>query len=115
MKTISRIILLIVIALSFNACTHNNGDIGDLFGTWKLETITIDGEKDVHNKRRCHKENKDTSNILPMLSAWKEQADMLRAGKIDIHDYNKWRYNFPKYDNTQKWVKIPIDLSDELK
>lgn len=50
-----------------------------------------------------------------MLSAWKEQADMLRAGKIDIHDYNKWRYNFPKYDNTQKWVKIPIDLSDELK
>lgn len=27
-------------------CTHNNGDIGDLFGTWKLEKITIDGEID---------------------------------------------------------------------
>lgn len=39
--------ILAVIALSGLACcTHNNGDIGDLFGTWKLDKITIDGEVD---------------------------------------------------------------------
>ena len=85
-----------------------------LFALEDIYGLTID-ESDGEICIKLNKENKDTSNILPMLSAWKEQANMLRAGKIDGHDYNKWRYKFPKYDNTQKWVKIPIDLSDELK
>lgn len=46
MKLAYRIITLLIIALTFNACTHNNGDIGELFGTWKLQSITIDGEID---------------------------------------------------------------------
>ena len=25
-------------------CTHNNGDIGPLFGTWALDCMSIDGE-----------------------------------------------------------------------
>lgn len=36
--------LLFILALT--SCMHNDGDIGNLFGTWKIETITIDGEKD---------------------------------------------------------------------
>lgn len=27
-------------------CTRNNGDIGDWFGTWRVESITVDGEPD---------------------------------------------------------------------
>ena len=46
MKTLSRIILIITALISLNACTHNNGDIGHLFGTWKLDAITINGEVD---------------------------------------------------------------------
>ncbi len=35
-------ILLIAIVGSISSCTHNNGDIGDWFGTWILESIYID-------------------------------------------------------------------------
>lgn len=35
-----------IFMLAITSCTHNNGDIGDWFGTWRLESITIDGEAD---------------------------------------------------------------------
>lgn len=85
-----------------------------LFALEDIYGFSID-ESDGEICIKINKDNNNTSNIFPMLSAWKEQSDMLKAGKIDVDDYNKWRYNFPKYDTTQKWVKIPIDLSDELK
>ncbi len=78
MKTISHIIALIIIALSFNACTHNNGDIGDIFGTWKLESITINGENDTTYQ----------NNIL-----WKFQASiisMIRANDITHDRLETW-------------------------
>lgn len=37
-------ITFILISLSLlMACTHNNGDIGELFGRWRLESLTADG------------------------------------------------------------------------
>ena len=42
MKHISSYIIC-AIALLFGACTHNNGDIGPLFGTWALDGMTVDG------------------------------------------------------------------------
>lgn len=33
------------VALLFGGCTRNNGDIGDLFGIWRLESLTADGEE----------------------------------------------------------------------
>lgn len=38
--------MAMVALVALNGCTHNNGDIGDLFGTWKLEEITVDGQAD---------------------------------------------------------------------
>lgn len=37
-------ILTIILPLLFAACTHNNGDIGHLFGSWVLTSMTVDGE-----------------------------------------------------------------------
>ncbi len=34
---------MILVAVCFAACTHNNGDIGPLFGQWAMTTITCDG------------------------------------------------------------------------
>lgn len=34
---------LLVTMMTLMSCTRNNGDIGDLFGRWKLETLTADG------------------------------------------------------------------------
>ncbi len=39
-----RITLLIaLLAALLSACTRHNGDIGDYFGTWHVETVTADG------------------------------------------------------------------------
>lgn len=39
-------LLMMVMAAVMPACTHNNGDIGLLFGSWTLEEITVDGVPD---------------------------------------------------------------------
>ena len=42
-------------------------------------------------------------------------AGKLEAGEITREDYDRWRYNYPKYDTTRKWVKVPSkELSDFL-
>lgn len=40
------IIAAAVILLLPSSCTRNNGDIGPWFGTWRLESITVNGEPD---------------------------------------------------------------------
>lgn len=34
--------LVCVMSAVLSSCTHNNGDIGPLFGTWRLDAISID-------------------------------------------------------------------------
>ena len=59
--------------------------------------------------------SKDAAELLKMLSAWKEQADKLSAEEISREDYDQWRYNYPKFDTTQHWAKVPSEeLSDTL-
>ncbi|MDE6269471.1 MAG: lipocalin-like domain-containing protein [Muribaculaceae bacterium] len=43
MKTTVRILILLLASVVAAACTHNNGDIGPLFGTWALDRMTVDG------------------------------------------------------------------------
>lgn len=42
----NRILLpvLIFISLIFSGCTQNNGNVGDLFGSWVLDSMTVDGQ-----------------------------------------------------------------------
>ena len=35
--------LLLAVMLTAAACTHNNGDIGNWFGTWAVDEISVDG------------------------------------------------------------------------
>ena len=47
------------------------------------------------------------------------QADIFQGGRqareITKEDYDRWRYNYPKYDTTQRWAKVPSkELSDAL-
>lgn len=46
MKQINIIIALVATMLGFASCTHNDGDIGPLFGTWHVESIDVDGTPD---------------------------------------------------------------------
>lgn len=95
-----------------------DSDIGLMHTLFALEDIRgltigeIDGEI-------CLKLDKSKGktyvDMLEMLSAWAEQAKKLEAGEITKEDYDRWRYNYPKYDTTRKWVKVPSkELSDFL-
>ena len=40
---------------------------------------------------------------------------MLKAGEITQDEYDRWRYRYPEFDNTQRWAKVPSqELSDML-
>lgn len=57
----------------------------------------------------------DAAELSEMLVAWAEQAEKYRSGEINREDYDKWRYNYPKYDETSGYVKVPSQqLSDAL-
>ncbi len=59
--------------------------------------------------------SKDATALLKMLCAWKKQADKLSAEEISREDYDQLRFNYPKFDTTQHWAKVPSkELSDAL-
>ena len=61
------------------------------------------------------RKGKDAAELSEMLTAWAEQAEKYRNGKIYREDYDKWRYNYPKYDETSGYVKVPSQqFSDAL-
>lgn len=43
MRYIIQYILLPALLLIATGCTHNDGDIGQWFGTWQLEEVAVDG------------------------------------------------------------------------
>lgn len=53
------------------------------------------------------RKGKDDAELSEMLTAWAEQAEKLRNGEINRKDYDKWSYNYPKYDETSGYVKVP--------
>ena len=93
-------------------------DIGLMHTLFALEDIrglTI-GEIDGEVCLRLDK-SKGTAYhaMFEMLTAWAEQKRRLEAGDDTREDYDRWRYNYPKYDTTQRWAKVPSqELSDAL-
>ena len=95
-----------------------DSDIGLMHTLFALEDIRgltigeIDGEICLKLDKS---KGKTYADMLEMLSAWAEQAKKLEVGEITREDYDRWRYNYPKYDTTRKWVKVPSkELSDFL-
>lgn len=45
MKKLLLYLLCAVVQFSFSSCTHNNGDIGPLFGRWTVTECVVDGQR----------------------------------------------------------------------
>ncbi len=68
------ILLLMMLPLFFGGCTHNDGDIGDLFGRWKLVSLSADGEElPIYN-----------NDVL--LYSWDFQGDMIMIRESRLHN-----------------------------
>ena len=77
--------------------------------------LTVETGENGVSLRVDPRKGKDAAELSEMLTAWAEQAEKYRNGKINREDYDKWRYNYPKYDETSGYVKVPSQqLSDAL-
>ena len=61
------------------------------------------------------RKGKDATRLHEMLCGWRQAAAMLKAEEITQEEYDRWRYHYPEFDTTQRWVKVPSQaLSDIL-
>ncbi len=77
--------LLSVIMLS--GCMHNNGDIGNYFGTWKVSTINVDGVDDPEYKENIFfqfqsdvfrlVQNRTQNDITEYFGTWSETDNIM--------------------------------------
>ena len=77
--------------------------------------LTVETGENGVSLRVDPRKGKDAAELSEMLTAWAEQAKKYRDGEINREDYDKWRYNYPKYDEASGYVKVPSQqLSDAL-
>ncbi len=61
------------------------------------------------------RKGKDAAQISELVYAWADVAEKYHAGEISKDDYDKWRYNYPQYDETQITATVPSqELSDAI-
>lgn len=95
-----------------------DSDIGLMHTLFALEDLRglrvgeIDGEICL---RLDKSRGRTFDDMLKMLYAWREQSAKLEAGEISKEQYDQWRYRYPEFDTTQRWVKVPSqELSDAI-
>ena len=77
--------------------------------------LTVETGENGVSLRVDPRKGKDDAELSEMLTAWAQQAEKLRNEDISREDYDKWRYNYPKYDETSGYVKVPSQqLSDAM-
>lgn len=77
--------------------------------------LTVEKTENGVSLRVDPRKGKDAAELSEMINAWAEQAEKYHNGDISREDYDKWRYNYPKYDETYSYVKVPSQaLSDTL-
>lgn len=59
------------------------------------------------------KKGTDAAELSEMLNAWAEQSEKYHNGDNNRDEYDKWRYNYPKYDETSGYVKVPSQEVNE--
>lgn len=69
--------------------------------------LTVETGENGVSLRVDPRKGKDAAELSEMLTAWAQQAEKLHNGEINREDYDKWRYNYPKYDETSGFVKVP--------
>lgn len=58
---------------------------------------------------------KEAAQLSEQVSAWAIIAEKYHAGEISRDEYDKWRYYYPEYDDTQITAKVPSqELSDAM-
>ncbi len=89
MKTL-RILLLLLPAFLIGGCTHNNGNIGELFGQWIMTEITADGAP--------------VADLTPADWNWRFQSGVLLISHVDpvAHSHSQYWASWERQGQTLK-------------
>ena len=61
------------------------------------------------------RKGKDAARISELVYSWAAIAEKYHAGEISRDEYDKWRYYYPQYDDTQITAKVPSqELNDAM-
>lgn len=107
-------------ALDVSPLALNVPDIDSYFGLmhtlFTLEDrygLTIESRDGEVVFRIDPRKGKDAAYISELVCAWATIAEKYHAGEISRDEYDKWRYYYPQYDDTQIIAKVPPqELSD---
>ncbi len=96
-------------ALSVPDIDSYDGLIHTLFALEDLYGFKID-KSDAQLSITLDQNSSSYHTLTPLLSAWHEQAEKLKNGKITQEEYNNWRYNYPE----SEWQNTKTKL-DEIR
>ena len=109
-------------ALTVSPLALNVPDIDSYFGLmhtlFALEDrygLTIETRDGEALFRIDPRKGKDAARISELVCAWAAVGEKYCAGEISRDEYDKWRYYYPQYDDTQITAKVPSqELSDAM-
>ena len=86
-----------------------------LFALEDLYGLTVENRDGEVLFRFDPRKGRDASSVSELVNAWAAAAEKYRAGEISRDEYDRWRYNYPQYDDTQITARVPSrELSDAL-
>ena len=83
------------------------GLIHTLFALEDLYGLTIEVRDGEVLFRVNPRKGKDAAHLSEMVCDWAPVAEKFRAGEISKDDYDKWRYNYPRFNSKKIWAKVP--------
>ena len=86
---------------SYNGLMHTLFTLEDRYG------LTIVKTENGVSMYADSRKGTDAAELSQMLNAWAEQSEKYHNGDINRDEYDKWRYNYPKYDEASGFVKVP--------
>lgn len=93
---------------SYLGLMHTLFALEDIYG---LRMGEIDGELCL----RLSKLGSQYPTMFEIFSAWNEISKKYKDEQITKEEYDAWRYNYPKFDDSKMWTKVPSqELSDIL-
>lgn len=111
-KVIAELLDVSSLALKVPDIDSNLGLMHTFFAIEDIYGLEVKTEDDKLVFRFKDEKQLDPS-LHQMFFEWAKQAQKLENGEITKEDYDKWRYNYPKYDDTQIFEEVPSQgLSD---
>ncbi len=106
MKSLKAIIFTLLAHMLFVSCTTNDGDIGSLFGSWRVEQIVVDGKPDAayvgnlvwkfQGGVLLMQEVEANHEIVNYWSSWSRKDDLLIVSTWHVDSGDTDPYGFPQ-------------------